>query len=276
MTTTVIGNNTGYTVGIVDTHIQQNTPTTNFGTVASFNCQSATSGQITRALMKFTGLTSISGPVSVSSAVLTLRNRDAAASSRTLQVRRLLSAFDELQASWNNRLTGTAWATAGVLGGSDVDASILATGTMPTASETNFTVSGASLAQYVQDVINGVIVDHGLLLNVIDDTTTFDSIPRRIGAKDNATAAIRPYLTVTYTVITPPNITVDDISVNNLSGTATFTISLNASFASPVTVYGKTTDDTATSPDDFTALPLELVTFAPGETTKTVEVTLVP
>jgi len=192
MTTTVIGNNTGYTVGIVETHLQQNTPTTNYGTGASYTVQAPSSGNIHRAVMKFTGLTSISGPVSVSSAVLTLRNRDAAASTRVMEVRRLLSAFDELQATWNNRLTGTPWATAGVLGGADVDSTVIATGTMPTTSETDFTVSGVGLLQYCQDVINGVITDYGILQSVINDTTTFDSVARRIGAKDNATAAIRP------------------------------------------------------------------------------------
>lgn len=275
MTTTTIGDNTGYTVGIVDSHIQQNTPNTNFGTVASFNCQSATSGQITRAVMKFNGLSTVTGPVTVSSAVLTLRNRDAAASSRVIEIRRLLNSFDELQVTWNNRLTGVSWSTAGIKGGSDVNDTVIATGTLPTTSETNVNITNALFTQYVQDVINGTYADYGILISVVDDSTVFDAISRRIGAKDNASGSIRPYLTVTYTTVTQPTISISDSTTTNLSGEQTFTVTLSSSYASPITVDYATSNDTATAGIDYTAISGTL-TFTPGDTTRTITVPILP
>lgn len=262
--------------GVVDAHIQKNTATANFGTAASFYVSASTVSTIYRALIKFAGLAPPGGAVVVSSAVLTLKNRDAAASSRVLEVRRLLSAWDELQVTYNNRLTATPWNVAGVIGGTDVNATVLATGTMPTAAETTFNVSGAGFTQYVQDVMNGVITDYGILLTAIDDTVTFDAIDRRIGARDNATATTRPTLVVTYTVSTPPDITVNDVSVNNLDGTATFTVTLSSSYPSDITVNCATADDTAISGVDYTSTSVTPLTITAGQTTGTVTVPILP
>jgi hypothetical protein len=53
---------------------------------------------------------------------------------------------------------------------------------------------------------------------------------------------------------------------------AAFTISLSEASATTVTVRVSTVDDTATAPSDYTALSNVLVTFAPGITTRTVNV----
>ena len=214
--------------GVTDTHIQKNTPTTNFGAAQSFYVSAATSANIWRGLIKFAGLAPPGGVVTVSSAVLTIKNRDAAASSRTMEVRRLLSAWEGLQATYNNRITGTPWNVAGVIGGTDVDATVIATGTMPTTAETTFNVSGAGFTQYVQDVMNGIITDYGVLLCVINDTTVFDGVDRRLGASDNTTATNRPTLVVTYTTSVIPTVSTNDVTVNNLSGNAVVTITLSS------------------------------------------------
>ncbi|HEX8312714.1 MAG TPA: Calx-beta domain-containing protein, partial [Chthoniobacteraceae bacterium] len=75
----------------------------------------------------------------------------------------------------------------------------------------------------------------------------------------------------------PPTISVDDASViEGNSGTrlATFTISLSQASSQPVSVQYSTTDNGATAPDDYVALALTTLTFAPGELTKTVSVTV--
>ncbi|NEO85000.1 MAG: DUF4114 domain-containing protein [Spirulina sp. SIO3F2] len=71
-----------------------------------------------------------------------------------------------------------------------------------------------------------------------------------------------------------PTLSIDDISVQQpTSGTANaeFTVELSAASGLPVTVDFSTQDDTATAPDDYVAQSGTL-TFAPGETSKTITV----
>lgn len=261
--------------GVTDTHIQKNTPTANFGTALSFYVSAASLANIWRGLIKFAGLAPPGGVVTVSSAVLTFKNRDVAASTRVMEVRRLLSAWDELQATYNNRLTGTPWNVAGVIGGTDVDATVLATGTMPTTAETSFNVSGAGFTQYVQDVMNGAITDYGLLLTAINDATVFDGIDRRIGARDNATATNRPTLVVTFTTTTPPDATITDWSGTNL-GTAQFTVTITpAAPAGGCSVDYSVAPGTAVPGVDYNPVSGTL-NFAQGESSKVVTVPLIP
>jgi hypothetical protein len=81
------------------------------------------------------------------------------------------------------------------------------------------------------------------------------------------------------------NFTVPSLSVNNVTvtegdageATATFTLKLTPASTEPVTVNYRTINgvtNPATAGADYTALPLTQVTFAPGETAKTVAVTV--
>ena len=60
-----------------------------------------------------------------------------------------------------------------------------------------------------------------------------------------------------------------------MGGFASFTVSLSTASTLPVTVDVATSDDSAVTPDDYTAVPLTTLTFAPGETSKTVDVNVV-
>ena len=77
------------------------------------------------------------------------------------------------------------------------------------------------------------------------------------------------------------NFNVPSLSLNNVrvtegnagaTTTATFTVKLSPASADSVTVKYKTLNGTATTPADYTALPLTLLTFAPGQISKTVTV----
>src|SRR5438477_7288431 len=54
--------------------------------------------------------------------------------------------------------------------------------------------------------------------------------------------------------------------------TAALTVTLSAVSGQTVTVVANSADGTAISPSDYTALPPTILTFAPGETSKTVTV----
>jgi hypothetical protein len=56
--------------------------------------------------------------------------------------------------------------------------------------------------------------------------------------------------------------------------TVTFTVTLSAASGRQVTVRYATANDTATAPSDYVAKPLTTLTFAPGQTTKTITVTV--
>jgi hypothetical protein len=76
-------------------------------------------------------------------------------------------------------------------------------------------------------------------------------------------------------VLPPPNLSINDVTLleGNVGTTnAVFTITLSAPSAQTVTVLASSADGTATTPSDYLLLPPTLVTFAPGETTKTVTV----
>ena len=73
-----------------------------------------------------------------------------------------------------------------------------------------------------------------------------------------------------------PGLTVGDVSIpegNAGDSIATFTVAVGAPSAFPITVDAVTLDGTATQPSDYDAVTTTL-TFAPGELTKTVDVTI--
>ena len=59
--------------------------------------------------------------------------------------------------------------------------------------------------------------------------------------------------------VTPPELIVDDVMVNEADGTATFTVSLSASSIEEVRVDYATADVTATDPDDYTGVSGTLI-----------------
>jgi hypothetical protein len=71
-----------------------------------------------------------------------------------------------------------------------------------------------------------------------------------------------------------PEITINDVSVSESTANATFTVTLSAASALTVTVDYATADGTATAGTDYQSTSGTL-TFAPGETTKTILVPLI-
>ena len=71
-----------------------------------------------------------------------------------------------------------------------------------------------------------------------------------------------------------PTLSINDVSVNEAAGTATFTVTLSAASGQTVTVGYNSSNGTATSGSDYTALVPGTLTFAPGVTSQTVTVSI--
>lgn len=168
------------------------------------------------------------GAVVINSAVVKWRRvNTVTAPSRNVELRKLLVAFGETQATWNSRLTGTAWGTAGAIGAGDVDATVLATGLMPATGSQYFNISGSGLTAWVAGIVDGSITsDFGFTISLENPTTSgsgdFDL------QSGNDTNGQRPYLEIDYTTIAYPTVSTTDVTVNNLSGNAVVTITLSS------------------------------------------------
>ena len=268
-------NTTNTTQSCVDSGMVQVFPNSPQGAGNRFYVSNV-SGNQSNALIYFPGLKAAFdaiGPVVINSVSLKLRRlNNVTAPSRNIQLRRLLVSFNEAQATWNIRATGTPWGTAGAQGAGDAESTVLATALMPSSAGAYFTVTSAELAEWFRGVIAGTITDLGFLV-ALENPTTIGSGDFDIASKEG-TNGQRPYLEIDYTPLTPPNISVDDVTVTNLSGVAMAVVSLSAGApVGGVTVNYATQDDTATAPAYYTATSGTL-TFAEGETTKNVTVSI--
>lgn len=198
MPTVVISNNTtgaDYS-GTEDVHIRENAPTTNYDGV-DMTVDNGSSGSEENALIRFTGLSNITGPVTVSDATLELwLVQSGAASGRSIIVESCIRAWGETTATWNTYDGTNNWTTAGALSaGNDIGASALAdvaTPETPTGEYRSFT--SAAFIQDVEDIINGARSNDGWMLHATDTFAAWDF------RRSEGTDGQRPKLTVTYTV----------------------------------------------------------------------------
>lgn len=282
MTTVTIGRRAADThTGLEDITLTQWLPNSvgGAGTVVNVAAKSGTDAK--RAIFRITGLSNIPTNALVTAASLNLyRVNGATGGARNYNVHKLLKLPNEANATWNNQTTATPWGTAGANGdGVDADlTNIIATGTLPTGAGSAMVIDGVvspAFLTLVRGWIAGTIPNYGILIKIVDEevytTGDFD-----IGAGERGTDAQRPYLSVTYNIPTPPDITVNDVAVNNLSGTATFTVTFSASYSSDITINCATANNTAIAGADYTATSVTPLTIPAGQTTGTVTVPIIP
>ena len=92
-----------------------------------------------------------------------------------------------------------------------------------------------------------------------------------------ATIGVDPGLGTIVNDDSTPGLSVTDVSLpegDTGDSIATFTVALGAPSAFPISVDVATADGTATQPSDYDPVGTTTLTFAPGETTKTVDVTI--
>lgn len=279
MTTYNIGLNTGNTGSITATTLDKGAPGTPT-TRASGMFVGCVAGFANIARMVFdVSFGALSGPGTVTGTILKIANADAVSPAATYELRAITSAFTFAQTTWNSRLTGTSWLTAGAIppsNNADMSTTVIGTGTAPTSGgDTIFNITGAGLDAWVQGCLDGSITNRQLILSKIDDTTVAESARRRFRT-DQAVTGIRPLLTFDFVPATPPSASGADVLCTKHDGTTTITVTLSE--AAPVggcSVDYTTQDSTAIAGQHYTAMS-GTFTFAQGEQTKTATVTIAP
>jgi hypothetical protein len=189
------GSGTLYT-GVLDTRIKQDAVTTNYAASSYIAAASYGVSDWARSFLQFTGLSNITGPVTVSSASLFLRCSDATNSTNDFDLHRVKVANSITQMTWNEASTGVSWATAGAYDSTDIDMT-------PVASVTNVAVNtwveftGAGLAALVEGWINGTIANNGVMLKLNSEAA--NSTTNEFTSSQWGDPALAPYLVVTFT-----------------------------------------------------------------------------
>lgn len=261
---------------VQDSYIWKLNATANYSAGPDLYLEGDLTTAVQRAIIKFSDLVPPGGTVTVSAATLQFTSTSTETGTRAVEVRKFLQPWGHTTSTWNNRTTGTPWAVAGALGGADVDATVLATGTFP-ATASAFTLTGAGLIAYAQAVMNGG-VDHGLIVNLFNDEVDPDpSDARRMRKSDNVTASVRPTLTIDYTVGSSVNWTINSPTVDSDAGTVTLTVTLDApapggGFSGLVNTY----DITAVAGVDYTAQVAVPFSIPAGNTTGNIVIPILP
>ncbi|MBK9008597.1 MAG: DNRLRE domain-containing protein [Anaerolineae bacterium] len=236
----------------MDTFMMNVNPTTNFGTVNEMGVGEANNSlnTVARSLIKF-DLSSIPSNAVITSVTLSLwTNADYSSNGRTIRVFRLKVPFNETQATWNIRASGSNWQTAGASGANDRESVSIGSVQILANEPLNTEKQIALDAVKIQELINGAFTNNGFI--IIADTEINDGFTYK--TSDHATASQRPKLvvqyalpsatntptvaptpTVTYTPTIPLTPTITNTPTNTLSPTQTFTPTATNSSGFPST-----------------------------------------
>lgn len=184
-----IGDNTNF----IDTMLRGYTSyqNNNYGNVSFFEVSNWESGDLNHGVLK-PDLSDLPAGCTIDSVELRLycSSRE---STNTLNLRRLLVSWEELESTWIIRSTGNNWNTAGATGdGTDRVATPI--GAISSALGW-MTLSGSALISFVQDVVDGVITNHGFHLQ--DNMEAYYHSHTIISAE--GTDGYRPAFIVNYT-----------------------------------------------------------------------------
>ena len=131
----------------------------------------------------------------------------------------------------------------------------------------------ATSATFAAGQTDNVRVRVPIINDALDETGETFSLVGTTSAGVTANVSATGTVNVTSTTTMPPTLAVNDVTVDEAAGTATFTVTLSAPSGQTVTVGYNTSNGLASAGSDFTAATGTL-TFAPGVTTQTVTVNI--
>ncbi|MHA2282672.1 MAG: DNRLRE domain-containing protein [Promethearchaeota archaeon] len=251
--------------GTRDTKLKANSPTTNFGSATTVELD----GSPDESGLLYWDVSSIPVGSTVQSVDITVNITNSAGA--TYEIYDLKRAWVEDEATWNISASGQRWEVPGANGASDRGSTAFGAITGQVGSAT-FSLNAAGVAA-VQSWVNDPSSNHGFIFqDYINHTNGLD-----FSSREAATVADRPELEVTYINSGQPLLSIDDVTVlegaSGMTVDAVFTVTLSPSSSESVTVDYATSDGMATAGSgDYVALAPQMLTFLPGETSKTVTV----
>ena len=170
-----------------DSYIHQGAPTTNYGSSTIIQLWYDSGAVNNNRAVLFADLSMIPASVIIASATLNVYCTYNL-SSCNVSLYRLLHNFAELQVTWNDRLTGTAWDTAGL--GADLDYRVPAIDTISVNAVNAW--FAFDITYLVQNYIQGVYSNFGFALfaDTLDVVLNFAS-------SNHGTPSLRPYIEIT-------------------------------------------------------------------------------
>jgi RHS repeat-associated protein len=181
-----------------DTYLLSSFSTTNFGTSNEMGVGEANNAtdRIGRSLIKF-DLSAIPSNATITSATLSLwTNTDYSSNTRTIRVFRLKVPFNETQATWNIRATGSNWQTAGASGTNDRESTDIGSVQILSNEALNTEKQIALTASQIEELIDGTFANNGFIL--VAETELNDGFTYK--TSDHATGSQRPKLVIQYTL----------------------------------------------------------------------------
>lgn len=201
MTITTIGENTGNDfTGFVDYDMDAANPTVNYAGQTPIVTGSFSNTHHTVTIAP--GISNITGPVTVSAATVNLYRYNGSAVASNTDIFKLLVASNEGQATWNDRLTSTPWASGGA-SGSGTDRASTASDTVDVNGSLNVYVA-FNVATDAENDINGVSTHNGWVLG-IQEASRYSYFMSSEG-----TDGQRPYLEVNHTAAGGTTVTLSD------------------------------------------------------------------
>jgi len=192
----------GYT-GTRDTWLNSDYPTTNYGNDIQDHLQYGTPD---RQLHKF-DLSSIPSSATVNSATIYFYAYNVTGGTPSVGCYRVLTNWDELQATYNNRLTGTAWGTPGLLSGTDYSATALGSFTVSAAGWVSYSITSTA-----QGWVSGSMANYGVMYKENSAGHCYTRM-----SEYTADTSLRPKLVVTYTTSgNPPTITTSSLPADTV------------------------------------------------------------
>jgi hypothetical protein len=179
--------------GVDDAEIHEGNPTGNAATNNGFEITKFGSGDWRSVLIKFGGLSNISGPVTVSAASINIYWLGGNSVAQVISAYPLLRNWVPAQVTWNNFATASGWGTPGAQSGTDRSAAVASA----PADGGYKSWTGASMAALVEAWINGSQANYGVLLERSDGAN--DGLYTQWRSSEDSIDTERPYLEVTYT-----------------------------------------------------------------------------